>query len=63
MRVFVPVCDEWTCDPRYAGERLVPYRAGMALAPGKTLEEIDGAVPPAWMEHGFAEAPVLLKAG
>jgi len=63
MRVFVPVCDEWCSDPRLASERLVPYRAGMALAPGRKLDDIDNTGLAAWREHGFDEAPQLLMAG
>jgi hypothetical protein len=63
MRVFVPVCDEWCSDPRFAGEPLVPYRAGMALAPGRRLDDGDSAGLAAWREHGFDEAPQLLRAG
>lgn len=63
MRVFVPVCDEWCSDPRFASEPLVPYRAGMALAPGRTLDESAPAGLAAWREHGFDEAPQLLMAG
>lgn len=33
MKVFVPMPDDWMDARAYAGERLVPYRAGMALLP------------------------------
>jgi hypothetical protein len=33
MKVFVPMPDEWMDARACAGERLVPYRAGMALLP------------------------------
>jgi hypothetical protein len=32
MKVFVPMADEWNDAPVLAGERLVPYRCGVALA-------------------------------
>lgn len=63
MRVFVPMCDDWCSNPRLAGEKLVPYRAGMKLAPGYRLEDEGNAGLEAWREHGFDEAPILLKAG
>lgn len=31
MRVFVPMLDEWDSGVSYAGEALVPYRAGLPL--------------------------------
>lgn len=46
VRVFVPMPDVWDDPEAFRGVKLVPYRVGMALCPGRVLEPVPAAPEP-----------------